>query len=153
MIACGASCGISVAFGAPIGGALFSYEISKPNTFWTFSMLWRVFTATSVATFTLSLFECLYYNRPLSVVDSGFVKFTTFNSAVQNSMLDLPAAIVLGLITGLLGALLVKVSTSLQVFRKKYVSSKVTKVFECLLFAFLTSSAFYLVVAFRSDCR
>lgn len=55
MMACGASCGVSVAFGAPIGGALFSYEISKPNTFWTFSMLWRVFTATSIATFTLSL--------------------------------------------------------------------------------------------------
>ena len=36
MIAAGAACGISVAFGAPIGGALFAYEISKPNTFWTF---------------------------------------------------------------------------------------------------------------------
>ena len=55
MMACGGSCGVAVAFGAPIGGALFSYEISKPNTFWTFNMLWRVFTATSVATFTLSI--------------------------------------------------------------------------------------------------
>jgi chloride channel 3/4/5 len=55
MMAAGASCGVSVAFGAPIGGALFSYEISKPNTFWTFSMLWKVFAATSIATFTLSI--------------------------------------------------------------------------------------------------
>lgn len=55
MIAAGASCGVSVAFGAPIGGALFAYEISKPNTFWTFSMLWRVFTSTAIATFTLSI--------------------------------------------------------------------------------------------------
>jgi len=55
MIAAGASCGVSCAFGAPIGGALFSYEISKPNTFWTFSMLWRVFSACSIATFLLSM--------------------------------------------------------------------------------------------------
>jgi chloride channel 7 len=55
LIAAGAACGVSVAFGAPIGGALFSYEISKPNTFWTFSMLWRVFTATSISTFVLSI--------------------------------------------------------------------------------------------------
>jgi chloride channel 3/4/5 len=55
MIACGAACGVSVAFGAPIGGVLFSYEISKPNTFWSFSMLWRIFTATSISTFVLSI--------------------------------------------------------------------------------------------------
>lgn len=60
MMAAGASCGVSVAFGAPIGGALFSYEISKPNTFWTFSMLWKVFAATSVATFTLSILQSLF---------------------------------------------------------------------------------------------
>ena len=32
-MAAGGAAGISAAFGAPIGGALFAYEISKPNTF------------------------------------------------------------------------------------------------------------------------
>lgn len=50
----GISAGVSAAFGAPIGGTLFSYELSKPSTFWEFSMLWRTFFCSSVATFTLS---------------------------------------------------------------------------------------------------
>ncbi len=74
MMACGAGCGVAVAFGSPIGGALFIYEISKPNTFWTFSMLWRVFTATSISTFVLSILESLATNGPLSLSDSGSLK-------------------------------------------------------------------------------
>ena len=64
MIAAGASAGVSCAFGAPIGGALFSYEISKPNTFWTFSMLWRVFAACSIATFLLGILINLQEGTP-----------------------------------------------------------------------------------------
>lgn len=30
----GISCGMAVAFGAPVGGTLFGYEISQPNTYW-----------------------------------------------------------------------------------------------------------------------
>ena len=153
MMACGASCGISVAFGAPIGGALFSYEISKPNTFWTFSMLWRVFTATSIATFTLSLLQSLYMGSPLQLSDSGAVKFTAINTANMNSMLDIPAAIVLGIVTGLLGALFIYVSISLQMYRKHFITTNFRKIIECLLFAFATSTAFYVVVAFRGNCR
>ena len=55
--AAGVSTGVSVAFGAPIGGCLFSYELSKPSTFWTFDMLWKTFFASAVGTYTLSLLE------------------------------------------------------------------------------------------------
>lgn len=57
-LACaGVSTGVSVAFGAPIGGCLFSYELSKPSTFWTFEMLWKTFFASAVGTYTLSTLE------------------------------------------------------------------------------------------------
>ena len=57
-LACaGVSTGVSVAFGAPIGGCLFSYELSKPSTFWTFDMLWKTFFASAVGTYTLSTLE------------------------------------------------------------------------------------------------
>ena len=56
----GVAAGVSAAFSAPIGGALFSYELSKPTTFWTFTMIWRTFFSCSCATFTLSFLDHLY---------------------------------------------------------------------------------------------
>lgn len=151
MMAAGASCGVSVAFGAPIGGALFSYEISKPNTFWTFSMLWKVFAATSVATFTLSILQSLFKGSPLSLSDSGALKFTSVNAEGENAMLALPAAIILGGVTGLLGALFIHCSISLGMYRKKYINTPIKRVIEALIFAFVTSSTFYAVVVWRRN--
>lgn len=68
-MAAGVSAGVSAAFGAPIGGSLFSYEISKPNTFWTFSMLWRIFFCSSLSTFTLSVLESLWSDEPFTLSD------------------------------------------------------------------------------------
>lgn len=151
MISAGAACGVSVAFGAPIGGALFSYEISKPNTFWTFNMLWRVFTATSIACFTLSLLQSLATGSPLSLSDSGALKFGYIGSSGENSMLDLPAALIIGIVAGLLGALFINIAVRLSSVRKQYITTNTRKIVECLTFAFVTASAFYGVVYFRRD--
>ena len=56
MVAIGSSAGVSAAFGAPIGGALFAYEISKPNTIWKFSVIWKTFIASAVSVFSLAIF-------------------------------------------------------------------------------------------------
>ena len=82
MIAAGAAAGVSVAFGAPIGGALFAYEISKPNTFWNFGMLWKVFLTTSVSCFTLAILQSLEIGSPLSLSDSGAIKFGEVSSDI-----------------------------------------------------------------------
>ena len=54
-IAAGASAGVAVAFGSPIGGALFVYELSKPNTFWQFKMIWKVFFSCCICCFTMAI--------------------------------------------------------------------------------------------------
>ena len=54
-LAIGGAAGVSAAFGAPIGGSLFAFELSKPNTFWSFSLTWKVFFASSISTFILGI--------------------------------------------------------------------------------------------------
>ena len=71
LLSVGVAAGVSAAFGAPIGGALFAYELSKPNTFWSFSLTWKVFFASTIATFTLSLFKQIYEGLPHITVSSA----------------------------------------------------------------------------------
>jgi chloride channel 7 len=64
-MAIGTAAGVSSAFGAPIGGALFAYEISKPNTFWSFSLTWKVFFAASMSCFFVETWEDLYKGKDM----------------------------------------------------------------------------------------
>jgi chloride channel 7 len=150
-MAAGAAAGVSVAFGAPIGGALFAYEISKPNTFWTFGMLWRVFLSTSVACFVLAILNSLQTGSPLSLTDSGAIKFGVVSSSYENTVLDMPAAIVIGVICGLLGAAFIEFTRWSAVKRKMYVNTPWKKVSEAAFMAFLTATAFYLAVIIRAN--
>ena len=153
MIAAGASAGVSAAFGAPIGGALFSYEISKPNTFWTFSMLWRVFTACAICTFLLGIFNSLWEGTTFSLDDTGALKFGKLSDA-ESSLYDIPAAVVIGIFCGLLGSFFIYVNINLGILRKRYIKKNWQKIAEALCFAFVSASLFFgVVVARRNNCR
>ena len=58
--AAGAAAGVSAAFGAPIGGTLLAYELSRPNTFWSFTLMWKVFFSSCISTFTLNILTSAY---------------------------------------------------------------------------------------------
>ena len=65
----GISAGVSVAFGAPMGGALFAYELSGPSTFWNFKLLWRNFICASVATFSLEVLVSIYLGEQITLAE------------------------------------------------------------------------------------
>jgi len=78
LMAAGTAAGVSAAFGAPIGGSLFAYELSKPNTFWSFSLTWKVFFASTISTFVLSVFKQMYDGKyPIYVSSAEIVKLGT----------------------------------------------------------------------------
>ena len=150
MIAAGASAGVSTAFGAPIGGALFTYEISKPNTFWTFSMLWRVFASCSIATFLLGIFFSLWNGSTFSLDDTSALKFGSLSDK-ESSLLDLPAAVIIGIVCGLLGSFFIYINISLGILRKKYITKNWMKIAEAMGFAAISSTIFFLLVVSRQD--
>ena len=100
--AMGIGAGISAAFGAPIGGSLFAYELTKPNTFWTFSLTWRVFFCCSICTFFLNIFKSIQNGSGINITYAGLVKLGDSNA--QTDLSDIPASIIIGIIGGLMGS-------------------------------------------------
>ena len=153
MIAAGTSAGVSSVFGAPIGGALFSYEISKPNTFWTFIMVWRVFACSSVATFLLGCFSQLYEGYRFSLDEIGSLKFGLLKDKAS-TLRDLPAPIIIGAVCGLLGSFFIQVNTTLGILRKKYLKKNWQKILEAVIFALASATIYFVVVVGRDEiCR
>ncbi len=145
-MAVGIAAGVSAAFGAPIGGSLFAYEISKPNTFWSFSLTWKVFFASTISTFTLSVFKQIYDGLfPISVSSNDIIKLGS--SDLESPALDsVFAAVVLGFVGGLMGATFIIVNNQVNIMRKKYLKEKWMKVTESIVLVFLTVTAMYFAV-------
>jgi chloride channel 7 len=150
-IAAGCSAGISAAFGAPIGGALFSYEISKPNTFWSFSMLWRVFFTSAMSTLTLGLLSELHQGIPLTLNSAAVLKFGEI-SYFDTPMFDAVIAIGMGIICGVLGAFFIYMYAALGAIRKKKIDTPFKKIAEVIFFSFISTSLFYWLSAACPIC-
>lgn len=151
-VCAGIAAGVSAAFGSPIGGTLFSYELSKPSTFWTFSMIWRSFFCAAVSTYTLSFFVHWHEHglTDLTLTAAGTLKFGELQDA-KVLLEDIHGPIVLGIIGGLLGSLFINVNTSMAVFRKKYVTTIPRKVVEAGMYGLATMSVCVIFIAFLSS--
>lgn len=86
---------VQAAFGAPIGGVLFSME--EASSFWTRIVAWRCFVAAILAAFTVSL--CSQHG------DKGFIMFTNVHTLEVNQMVQqAPLMAAVAALGGLLGA-------------------------------------------------
>ncbi|TPX62521.1 hypothetical protein PhCBS80983_g00259 [Powellomyces hirtus] len=101
--------GIAVAFGAPIGGVLFSLE--ELSSFFPAKTMVRSFFCALVATVTLQLIDPYRGKRVLYAV--------TYSRPWH--FFELIFFIVLGVFGGLIGVLLIAVNRRVQLFRKKSV--------------------------------
>lgn len=97
----GAACGFSAAFGAPIGGVLFSLE--EASSFWSNQLLWRSLVGAVLSTFTalalkhgvVGLHEISHY---------GLISLRGKTDASAVSLALVPVAVVFGVCGGVLGA-------------------------------------------------
>ena len=148
----GMSAGISVAFGSPIGGTLMAYELSSPNTFWTFSLLWKNFICSALSTFVLASCMTLKSGKPLMLSDAGALKFTWINPSDPSSVTEILGSMVLGVCGGLVGALFINANMLLAKYRKRFIKSNSQKFIEVLIFVCISATLFFWIATMMGRC-
>ena len=153
MIAAGISAGVSTAFGAPVGGALFAFEMSNPNTFWDFAVLWKCFFSCSIAVLSVSICRHLMVDGNIVNINSvADLKFTT-NFVKSADLSQFPAAIIIGIICGCLGSLFIYINSYINIKRKKIITKNWQKVLEVVIFSLVTSTVFFWMPLYFNECK
>ena len=158
LIAAGTSAGVAAAFGAPIGGTLFSYEMSMSNTFWKFSIIWKVFFTCALSCFSLAFFTALYDFKEggwagLLSTNSGVLKFGVGGEEIAPPTLKvMPAAFFIGATCGFLGGMFVVVNNMMGFWRKHYITQKWMRPVEAGIFSLIITSFFFWTPFVFANC-
>ncbi|XP_017885005.1 H(+)/Cl(-) exchange transporter 7 [Ceratina calcarata] len=149
-VAGGAASGVSAAFGAPIGGVLFSIE--EGTSFFNQSLTWRTFFASMITTFTLNVILSTYHGRPGDLSYPGLLNLGKFES-IPYQIYEIPLFMIMGTIGGLLGAGWNHVNYKISCFRLRYVKRKWLKVIEALSVAAIAATMGFTMLYFIDDCK
>ncbi|KAH8415913.1 hypothetical protein KR222_003522, partial [Zaprionus bogoriensis] len=146
----GAAAGVSAAFGAPIGGMLFSLE--EAASFWNQNLIWRTLIASIISSFTLNIVLSAYHGLH-DFTFTGLFNLGKFDHPLTFEYFELPLFMLLGVTGGLLGAAWNHLNTVINGFRKRFVPWKLGKVLEAVLVAMLGVTLASSMIYFINDCR
>ncbi|XP_048761275.2 H(+)/Cl(-) exchange transporter 7-like [Ostrea edulis] len=148
-VAGGAAAGVSAAFGAPVGGVLFSLE--EGASFWNQALAWRIFFASMMSTFTLNVIQSYIQGIPWDLSYPGLFNFGSFDTTTYSAF-EIPIFILMGVLGGLLGALFNKFNYILTKFRKRYINQSRDQVMEAMIVAIITATVGYFSLYFNNNC-
>ena len=147
----GAAAGFASAFGAPIGGLLFSME--EASSYFDHTMFLKTLAATAVATFCIAV-----HHGNLS--DYSIISLGTFHSNNTNIFLnrveELPLYVLIAVTGGLMGGIFVRCWRFLQNLRReKFTHPRVRNAFQLCQVAFvsLLTSALTYFIPLICSCR
>jgi len=153
-VACGAAAGVASAFGAPIGGVLFSLE--EGASYWSTKLTWRAFFC--AMTTMMTLFALKNVDTWWGQADVGklfsFGEFNSLSGEASNfSIWELPIFACLGCLGGLIGAVFNAANEHLTIWRMKRVNfSKKRRLFEVILIAFGVSVVSFILPLIWGRC-
>lgn len=127
LLSAGCSSGLSVAFGAPIGGVLFSYE--EISTYFPRKVLWRAFLCSLVAAMVL---------KALNPTGTGKLVLFETNYGVSYTAIHYLIFILLGVAGGLFGGVFCKANFYWSKSFRKYSIIKDHPIFEVFLVVLAT---------------
>ena len=128
VLSSGVASGLSVAFGAPIGGVLFAYE--EISTYFPRKVLWRAFICSLFAAMTL---------RALNPTGTGRLVLFETNYGVSFKSYHYPVFIILGIAGGIFGGLFCKFNFIWAGWFRKFAIIKNNPVLEVFLVVFATA--------------
>ncbi|KAG5512239.1 hypothetical protein GH5_07725 [Leishmania sp. Ghana 2012 LV757] len=117
-ITAGAACGVSVAFGAPIGGLLFVME--EVSSFWDQSSNGQIFLATMLCfTFSTIINSIVEDRRLLGWVSNAAAVLFEVNITIPLNLVSIIPSLLLGIIIGSLAAFFTKTNLILIKWRRR----------------------------------
>ena len=158
-MAAGCATGVAIAFGAPVGGPLFVYEMCWPNGFFRQHLLrWKVFMATSIATFLQTFFYKCWIgevNFPTAWGGTLFWEFYRYRPVKTTKDIEILfiCATIMGAIGGCLGSFFININTLVNIIRRRYLTTKYSKVLECTVFCLTTSSVLFCLSYAGNKCQ
>ncbi|KFZ66528.1 H(+)/Cl(-) exchange transporter 7, partial [Podiceps cristatus] len=151
-VSAGAAAGVSAAFGAPVGGVLFSLE--EGASFWNQFLTWRIFFASMISTFTLNSVLSVYHGNAWDLSSPGLINFGKFdNEKMGYTIQEIPIFIFMGVVGGILGALFNALNYWLTMFRIRYIHQPCLQVVEAMLVAAVTATVGFIMIYCSRDCQ
>uniref|UniRef100_A0A8C9AYF0 Chloride channel protein n=1 Tax=Prolemur simus TaxID=1328070 RepID=A0A8C9AYF0_PROSS len=151
-VSAGAAAGVSAAFGAPVGGVLFSLE--EGASFWNQFLTWRIFFASMISTFTLNFVLSIYHGNMWDLSSPGLINFGRFDSEkMAYTIHEIPVFLAMGVLGGVLGAVFNALNYWLTMFRIRYVHRPCLQVIEAMLVAAVTATVAFVLIYSSRDCQ